>query len=123
MNYIEKGLALAVRSARKSDCPNFKMGAALMKGQRCISRGRNWYKKSHSKSKTLWNGIHAEFNCLHGLDPEKAKGCIIFVARITKSGALSMARPCIDCQELLNAYGIRAFYYTDFNGAVQMEYL
>jgi deoxycytidylate deaminase len=123
MNYIEKGVALATLSARESNCPNFKVGAALMKGQRCVSRGRNFYKKSHPKSKTIWNGIHAEFNCLHGLDPDKAKGCVIFVVRIMRNGELSMARPCDDCLELLNSYGVRAFYYTDYDGLVQMERL
>jgi len=121
MNAIARGVAYAIDCANKSDCPNFRVGAVLMKGRRCVASGRNWFKKSHPKSKTKWNGIHAEFNCLHGLDPSKAKGCVIFVVRVTKGGMLSMARPCDDCMDLLRFYEIRAFYYTDFDGILRME--
>lgn len=121
MSYIDKGLAYATAVAQKSDCPNFRVGAVLMKGRKCVAMGRNWFRKSHTKSKTIWNGIHAEFNCLHGMDPSKTKGCTIFVVRITNNGDLAMARPCEECQNLLQSYGVRTFYYTDFNGELQME--
>lgn len=121
MSYIHKGIQYALEAALESDCPNYRLGAALMKRNKLISRGRNLFKKSHTKSRTIYNGIHAEFDCLHGVDPEKARNCSLFVARVTNAGGISMARPCGDCQVLLKEYGIRVFYYTDYDGNVIRE--
>jgi hypothetical protein len=97
------------------------MGAALMRRNQLVARGRNFYKKSHPQSKTIYNGIHAEFHCLNGIDPGKCRGCVLFVARVTNRGTLSMARPCGECLDLLRERGIRAFYYTDYDGEIVRE--
>lgn len=121
MSYVDKGIRIALKEAHRSDCPSYRLGAALMNKSRLISSGRNFFKKSHTKSKTMYNGIHAEFHCLNGVDPDKCKNCALFVARVTNAGTISMARPCIDCMDLLRAYGIRVFYYTDYDGNVIKE--
>jgi deoxycytidylate deaminase len=123
MSYIDKGIRHALDEARQSNCPTYRIGAALMKRNQVVSRGRNIFKKSHTKSRTMFNGIHAEFDCLHGIDPGKYRNCILFVARITNAGSISMARPCDGCLELLRECGIRVFYYTDYNGNVVREAL
>ena len=123
MSYITKGIGYALASAMESDCPTYRIGAALMRRGQVVSRGRNIFKKSHTKSRTMFNGIHAEFNCLHGIDPGKIRNCVLFVARITKAGSISMARPCDGCRELLRECGIKVFYYTDYNGDVVREKL
>ena len=121
MSYVEKGIRLAAEAASESDCPNYKIGAVLMKGNKLIARGNNIFKKSHTQSKTIYNGIHAEFNCLYNVDLRKCRSCSLFVARVTNAGALSMARPCPDCLDLLRERGIRVFYYTDYDGKVVRE--
>ena len=121
MSYIDTGIRTALEEARKSDCPSYRIGAALMKCNQMVSKGRSIFKKSHTKSRTIFNGIHAEFNCLHGVDPDKYRSCTLFVARVTPSGTISMARPCEGCLELLRECGIRVFYYTDYNGNVVRE--
>lgn len=121
MSYIHRGIQYALEAALESDCPNYRLGAALMKRNQLVSRGRNLFKKSHTKSRTIYNGIHAEFDCLNGVNPEKARNCSLFVARVTNAGVISMARPCSDCQELLKEYGVRVFYYTNYDGNVVRE--
>lgn len=123
MSYIDKGIQVAEQAALESDCPTYRVGAALLRKNRVVSFGRNYYKKSHTKSRTRWNGIHAEFNCLHGLNPENIRNCTIFVVRIAPQGNRAMARPCDDCRDLLKRYGIRVFYYTNSHGEVVREVL
>ena len=121
MSYVDKGIQRAVEMASYSDCPNYKLGAVLMKGNKLISQGYNIFKKSHTQSKTIYNGIHAEFSCLYNVDYEKARNAALFVARVTNAGVLSMARPCDVCLELLRERGVRVFYYTDYEGNVKRE--
>lgn len=121
MSYIDKGIQIALEAAKKSDCPTYRVGAALMNGNQLVAKGRNHFKKSHTQSRTLYNGIHAEFNCLYGIDPNKCRRRSLFVVRVTNAGAKSMARPCDGCLNLLRERGVRVFYYTDYDGEVIRE--
>lgn len=121
MSYVKRGIRLAHEAAMESDCPDFRVGAALLKSNRIVSIGRNWFKRSHTQSQTRWNGIHAEFDCLNKIGLEKAKNCTIFVVRITKGGNLAMARPCEHCLNLINKYKIKVVYYTGVQGQVVRE--
>lgn len=123
MSYVERGIDYAIRSAHESDCPTYRIGAALMRKNRLVARGRNFYKKSHPQSKTIYNGIHAEFHCLNGVGPGTCRNATLFVARVTNAGTLSMARPCDDCLELLRERNIRVFYYTNYDGEIVKESL
>ena len=121
MAYSDRGIEYAIKYALESDCPTYRMGAVLMKRNKLVASGRNFFRKSHPQSKTIYNGIHAEFHCLNGVDPDKCKGCSLFVARVTNAGTLSMARPCDDCFNLLKERGVRVFYYTNYDGDVVRE--
>ena len=123
MSYVDRGIRIAKEEARESDCPTYRVGAVLMRRNQRISSGRSVFKKSHTKSRTRYNGIHAEFDCLHKLTLDKCRGCVLFVARITNGGKVSMARPCEICLNLLREYDIRVFYYTDHDGNVVRERL
>jgi hypothetical protein len=52
---------------------------------------------------------------VHAFD--RYKGISIFVFRISSLG-VSMARPCLKCQKLLNRYPVTVFYTTE-NGKVE----
>lgn len=121
MSYVDRGIELARKLAYTSDCPNFKIGAALMKANRVVATGRNWFKKSHPRSQTIWNGIHAEFDCLHGVNLAKTKNCTLFVVRITNGGEDAMARPCVMCQQVILKSAVRVVYYTNQDGNVVRE--
>jgi len=41
---------------------------------------------------------------------------VLHVMRFTKTGKISMAKPCIYCQEYLRQKGIRKVRYTDWAG-------
>jgi len=121
VSYVDRGIEVAGKLASTSDCPNFKMGAALMRANRIVATGRNWFKKSHPQSQTIWNGIHAEFDCLNREDYDKTRRGVLFVVRINNSGNFTMARPCDMCLTLIRKYGIRVVYYTNFDGNVVRE--
>lgn len=81
-----------------------------------MSVGHNRYRNSPSQVDVEGISYHAEEVALRrARDPE---GATIYVARITRSGKLGMARPCKNCQRMLLDNGIRYFVYTTAIDAV-----
>jgi len=73
------------------------------------------FRKRYPNSKVTHHEIHAEvdlvLNLRHGPPPEK-----IHVVRFLKDGTLTMARPCIHCQNFLRHAGVRRVRYTNWDG-------
>jgi deoxycytidylate deaminase len=59
---------------------------------------------------------HAEVDALLKLWPSERKGTVVVSVRVTKSGRLSMGKPCEDCEAFLRANGVKAVIYSDFSG-------
>jgi tRNA(Arg) A34 adenosine deaminase TadA len=126
---VKRGISEAIKAAYLSDCPTFKVGAALIQNSNIIGIGWNWFKKSAPDSKTIYNGIHAEFHCIrrsaklrgqfkHQYNLEKLSGATLFVARVTVADRLAMSKPCFHCQELLSMLNLRRIYYTNRDGGI-----
>ncbi|MCK9544353.1 MAG: hypothetical protein M0R03_20225 [Novosphingobium sp.] len=84
-----------------------------------LSIGVNFYTKSHPMQKKyadacgepdkLW--VHAEVNSVSKI-PYGRKPYAIYVARVTPSGKVKLAKPCQICSKLLADRGIKNIYYT-----------
>jgi deoxycytidylate deaminase len=48
------------------------------------------------------------------------KGTVLYVVRILADGSLAMAKPCLLCQEIINAAGVAKVYYSDQNGNIKL---
>jgi deoxycytidylate deaminase len=106
---------LAKRAARKSTS-KFKLGCVIVRKNRVINFGFNDMTKTHPKSNSSFNTLHAEVNTIIGLSYEETKGCDIYVFRELKNGDLAMAKPCETCLLAIKKAGIANIYYTTENG-------
>ncbi len=115
----------AIKEAKKSDMPIFKIGAVIFKGNRIISYGHNKKGicgKIHPKYRSKYDSAHAEqqaiINCKNW---EKLKGTSILILRVTRSGFLSMSYPCENCMETIKYVGIKEIYYSNHNSEILKE--
>lgn len=102
-------LRIATRMAKKSDHEHFRHGAVVLKNGRVLATGYN-------------KGVeHAEVNALKKVPLDKRKGCTVISVRITKTGLLSMAKPCANCAWFLKESGIKSVVWTDNQSKVNKE--
>lgn len=103
---------------------NFRIGAALYDGKRLIvakcnsykttPRALRWYKYPH---------LHAEFAVILHAGLDNCQGLTLTVARIKRDGSLGNAKPCQECQDLINHVGIKEIIYTTDSGNYILENL
>ena len=110
---------IASRIARKSQFGQHRLGAVIVKGGRVLSTGFN----SLRYSKELKKGnVHAEEAAILKLLKAKRQsslvGSTMYVTRFTPAGHIGLAKPCVHCQSLIQAVGIRDVLYTDNNGGI-----
>jgi len=119
---IKTGIRAATNAAKNSQYMDYRVGAALFMGSRFMGHGWNWMKKTSPASNSRFKCIHAELHCLSpfirkGIDLTNAH---LFVVRLTPNNLLAIAKPCKYCQEFLKDLGLRAIYYTNRVGDVEV---
>lgn len=109
------GMDLAIKSAKLSDC-RFAHGASILRGRKVVSFACNKI-KTHPTMKRYGShvvSIHAEnFALIHA--QTDLVGCVLYSARISRTGQLLVSKPCATCEMLIKEAGIRWVVY--FNGA------
>lgn len=115
MNRIERGIKAAADAAKFATHSRYQVGAAIYIGSKLISVGWN-EDKTDPKQHSIFRWRHAETASLVGTRKTDLTKATIYVARVTKTGLLRIAKPCVDCQRLLKAAGIRKVVYTDRSG-------
>jgi len=55
---------------------------------------------------------HSELDALYGLDKDKIKGAILYVAGLSKGGNIVCSKPCRHCEQFLKKYPLKAIYYS-----------
>jgi deoxycytidylate deaminase len=105
---------LAVRAARHSEHPKYRVGAVVVRNGNILGVGFNSM-KTHPRSHTHHQRIHAELKAILNAQ-EDVTGADIYVARLTKPNGLACAFPCPSCEALLIECGIRHVYATDQKG-------
>jgi len=110
-------MALAVSAAERSHHAKWKLGSVLWRGGSVISTGVNRVRNDPSvvEDEKYFNcTVHAEIDAIRNAgDPVGAK---MFVARVTRSGSLGIAKPCDRCMKVIRASGIKKVFYTDESG-------
>lgn len=119
-------LKLATNIALQSPAKNYKIGCVVTYKSNIISYAWNEPKKSHplmasyakraGYPKIIY--LHAEISAL--LKCGENLGDTIYVVRITKSGKLSMAKPCPVCELAIKEFGIKRVYFSNPNGEIEM---
>lgn len=121
---IARGISLAIEQAKKSKEPYFKVGAALLQKKSLLGQGCN-SRKTSPGSTARYRGVHAEYKTVAAYSGFRDKTCnlkntVMFVARVTRTSALAMSKPCPCCQVFLNILGIKKIYYTTSTGTVEL---
>ena len=103
--------------AAKSQHKQHKLGAVIVKGGRILATGFNAMRPSALlKTQTL----HAEAAAVLKLLKEKRMhdlaGSEMYVSRFTKGGRVGLAKPCVHCEQLIRAVGIKRVWYTTSSG-------
>lgn len=118
MTISERHIKIAEKVAGYSDIIKARVSAiAITKGGTIIATASN---RRLYDNFVDWS-IHAEAALIKKLNKlcafNRFKNITIFVFRISSKG-ISMSRPCIKCQKLLNKYPATIFYTTE-NGTVE----
>lgn len=103
----------AIRIARKEAA---KAGHEWAHHAVIVFRGGNPVATGHNHGH-----LHAEFNALNSLWPKERRGTTVLSIRVTKSGKLSMARPCPKCYQFMLDNGVKNVVYSDSNGELVKE--
>ena len=112
----QKFFKLAEKLAQKSDHPDHKHGAVLIRKNNVIGIGFN-QNKTHSKSTHPFRTIHAELSAILNSQQETFDNCELYVVRKRKNGELANSKPCNSCHKMLSSLGIKKVYFsTDRKG-------
>lgn len=115
-------MAKVIRNCQKSEFPQYRMSAMLVKSGRVMSVGLN--KPSIAEIKDarydLGRAIHAELDAIlkaarQGISTD---GCSIWVAGVTKSDNLVHSAPCSICEQVIREAGIKDIFYHGKDGSI-----
>jgi deoxycytidylate deaminase len=88
------------------------MGAVLVQRGTPIAVGFN-QERSHPRWVCgLASTVHAEISALMTVAKRDLTGSTVYVYRAHKNGTPALARPCANCQLILQQYGIKRMLYT-----------
>lgn len=105
---------LAIRAARHSEHPKYRVGAVVERRGHILGVGFNSM-KTHPKSNTYFRRIHAELKAVLNAQ-EDVTGADIYVARLIRPVGMGCAYPCPACEAMLIESGIRRVYATNEKG-------
>lgn len=89
-----------------------------------ISVGRNDYCTHPMAAKHGYEFpmIHSELDAIRKVaDKDCLTRATLINVRLSKIGVMRMAKPCVDCQNLLNYFGIRRIIYSTNEGFVDVR--
>jgi pyrimidine deaminase RibD-like protein len=92
--------------------PKWRLGCVIKKGGAVQSVGWNSlkYDPTDVEDYTVCS-LHAEIHALKQMK-FKADGCTMYVARALKGGGVGLAKPCCNCQEIIESSGVKKVIFT-----------
>lgn len=106
-------LRRASETALNSTCKRYKLGTIIVnrKTDEVVSAGYNHY------SKTIKNAVtcHSEIDAIQRIrkyPKQKRSELDLYVVRISDNGDMKYAKPCRDCTEAIQSFGIKRVYYS-----------
>jgi len=99
----------------------FRHGAVLFDRSGKILSAKSNSLKTHPKLAkfTDYPYLHAESACIIGHGMDNCDGLSLLVLRVLKNNQVSLSKPCIICQRVIEDAGLKSVYYTDVNGMVK----
>lgn len=108
---------IATRKANESEFTRARVGAVITKGGRVLASACNKLRYSRRNDRP-WPSMHAEESAIlkvlrHPAGLRKLQGATLYVSRVKKDGTCGLAKPCKDCQDLIDSVGIKKVIYTE----------
>jgi len=99
----------------------FRHGAVLFDRSGKILSAKSNSLKTHPKLAkfTDYPYLHAESACILGHGMDNCEGLSLLVLRVLKNDQISLSKPCVICQRVIEDAGLKSVYYTDVNGMVR----
>jgi tRNA(Arg) A34 adenosine deaminase TadA len=99
----------------------FRHGAVLFDRSGKIVSAKSNSLKTHPKLArfTDYPYLHAESACIIGHGMDNCDGLSLLVLRVLKNDQVSLSKPCVICQRVIEDAGLKSVYYTDVNGLVK----
>lgn len=107
----------AIRQAEQAPHDKWRVGAVLIRGGRFLAAGYNRYRNDPALVGADGVSYHAEAVAIRKAGD--AHGATLYVARLTKGGALGLSMPCDRCQSLIEESGVRTVIWTTPDGMVK----
>lgn len=119
MKLKRETLRFLKQAAVKSNS-QFHVAAAIIKDRRVINIAHCFPNQNPDLYKTTgYRASHAEFTAIK-TSPRSVKNATLIVIRVLKDKeTLSCAKPCQRCQKVIDKYGIRHVYYSDWDGKIK----
>lgn len=106
-------MRIAKLMSRKSNAPNFKMGAVIARGRKILGLGANDVIKTHPKSNSPYAHIHAELAAILNARTD-VSGSTLYIFRAGSNEAPLLAKPCKHCQILIKKENIKFVVYSNY---------
>lgn len=100
-------IRLAKLLAQNSNHDSYWHGAVAMRGGCVVGIGYNHGEK------------HAEEMALQNIWPNKRKGVKVISVRITRTGRMSMAKPCPKCEAYMKQHGVKSVLWSNHDGKLE----
>ena len=99
----------------------FRHGAVLFDRSGKILSAKSNSLKTHPKlvKFTDYPYLHAESACILGHGMDNCEGLSLLVLRVLKNDQVSLSKPCVICQRIIEDAGLKNVYYTDVNGIIK----
>lgn len=99
----------------------FRHGAVLFDRSGKILSAKSNSLKTHPKLAkfTDYPYLHAESACIIGHGMDNCDGLSLLVLRVLKNDQVSLSKPCVICQRVIEDAGLKSVYYTDVSGMVK----
>lgn len=116
-------LKAAYKTVLKSECRRYKHAAVITKGNKIIYSACNIRHKTHPQGSGPYVTTHAEVRTIIG-----AKRIIsdlndlkIFIMRSNSRGQIKVAKPCLDCMNLIIKEGLQAAWTDEENNYINLS--
>lgn len=120
----DRWVQTAFRLSKNSSCRQYKMCALLVKGGRIIKIGLNRNIPALAKTDYYpdYCQVHAETDCLVGVERETLEGATLYIAGRSKNSGPILSKPCRHCQDFLRQFPLKAVFYMTFEGKSEQYY-
>jgi len=120
----DRWIHTAFRLSKNSSVRQYRMCAILVKGGRIIKIGLNRNVPALAKTDYYpdYCQVHAETDCLIGVEKSTLEGATLYIAGRTRSNGPLLSKPCRHCQRFLLQFPLKAVFFQTASGKSEPYY-